>query len=151
MHPSREPCRAIAASQGVGRYMRHVLLCVGPDCCTAEQGNESWEYLKRRLKELNLAGAGGVYRTKVGCLKICQGGPTGVVYPDGSWYCGLTPENIEWVLQQHLLGGKPVEELIIGCNPLLLAKGGPSWDADDEGRRSSGGARAVNSEAPSGA
>lgn len=113
----------IARNMGVGGYRRHFFICVGPDCCSSEQGMASWEYLKRRLKELNLvAPAGPLYRTKVGCLRICIDGPTGVVYPEGIWYRHLTPGNIERVLQEHILGGCVVQELKIGENPLFAGE-----------------------------
>lgn len=85
---SDELC-AIADQRGVSAIRRHVFLCCDqtkPNCCTKEQGLASWDYLKKRLDELKLAGAGGIYRTKANCFRICQGGPICVVYPEGTWY-----------------------------------------------------------------
>lgn len=91
----------------------HIFLCCDqskPKCCSYEQGLESWEYLKKRLSELNL---NHVLRTKADCLRICTGGPIAVIYPDGIWYRACTPMVLEQIIQEHFIKGKPVEEFII--------------------------------------
>jgi (2Fe-2S) ferredoxin len=113
-----------AAKLGIGNYGRHVFLCTGPSCCTPEVGQAAWEALKLALKDSGLtAGPTGCQRSKVGCLRICCHGPTMVVYPEGTWYYGMTAENIPRFVRQHLVEGRPVEEWIFARNPLPLVTG----------------------------
>lgn len=115
--------RKAAENLGLSIYQRHIFLCADqtePKCCPREKTLISWNYLKGRLKDLGLTGARPlVYRTKANCLRVCLLGPIAVVYPDAIWYHSCTPEVLERIIQDHLIGGRVVREYAFARNEAM--------------------------------
>ena len=105
---------AAFAKNGLPTARRHLFLCAGPDCCTAQEGLATWEHLKTEIKRHQLP----AMRTKAACLRMCSEGPWLVVYPEGVWYSQVTPERFDRIRREHLEGGRPVEEWVRATHPL---------------------------------
>ena len=119
--PRAKPAQ-VAPLFGIGRLVRHILVCTGPSCCDPDDGARTWGHFKRRLASLGLTGhkddGPAVYRTRCDCLRMCADGPIVVVYPEGAWYQNVDSIAAERIVREHVVGGRVVEDLCFALNPL---------------------------------
>jgi (2Fe-2S) ferredoxin len=98
-------------------YERHIFFCTNcredGQSCEQYGASELRGYAKQRTKALGIAGKGGVRVNTAGCLDRCSEGPVAVVYPEGVWYTYVDHEDIDEIVEEHLLNGRVVERLKI--------------------------------------
>ncbi|MBT8128092.1 MAG: NAD(P)H-dependent oxidoreductase subunit E [Gammaproteobacteria bacterium] len=99
-------------------YQYHVFFCTnerqqGEQCCEQCNATAIRNYAKDRIKQLGLAGPGNVRINTAGCLDRCELGPVIVVYPEEVWYTYLDREDVDEIINEHLINGRVVRRLII--------------------------------------
>lgn len=102
----------------ISSYRRHLLVCTGPRCTQGGESQTLFDSLGDKFKAAGLhEGELRVKRSRVNCFAACKGGPVMCVQPDGVWYYDVTSKNMDRIIEQHLVGGKPVEELVFHRGP----------------------------------
>ncbi|MEO5573608.1 MAG: (2Fe-2S) ferredoxin domain-containing protein [Gammaproteobacteria bacterium] len=99
-------------------YRQHVFFCTnqredGATCCNNFGAQALRDYAKARIKALGLRGEGRVRINSAGCLDRCEEGPVIVVYPEGVWYTYVDKEDIDEIIDEHIINGRVVERLKI--------------------------------------
>lgn len=140
MSEHRVRLEKIASRLSIGGLQRHIFLCAeqkNPRCASYDETSAAWRELKSLTKTHDLAtappvwrgdftvdpgeveqGTGSVLRTKVDCLRVCEQGPIAVVYPDGVWYHSVAGAVLERIVEEHLVGGRVVEEYVFARDAL---------------------------------
>jgi (2Fe-2S) ferredoxin len=98
-------------------FQYHVFICLnqreGGAACGMDNGAEqAFDHMKSRVKKLNLNGMGKVRINRAGCLDRCNEGPVMVVYPQAVWYTFVDNDDIDEIIESHLVNGKVVERLL---------------------------------------
>jgi len=99
-------------------YERHILFCLnerksGEDCCSKHEAQAGFDRCKQLVRQAQLSGPGQVRVNKAGCLDRCAAGPVAVVYPEGVWYTYVDASDIDDIVNEHLIGGRVVERLLV--------------------------------------
>jgi (2Fe-2S) ferredoxin len=99
-------------------YKHHIFFCLnqrenGQASCADHDPQGAADHCKKAVKKLGLAGPGGVRVNKAGCLDRCAGGPVAVVYPEGVWYTFVDHNDIDEIVEEHLVNGRPVKRLML--------------------------------------
>ena len=112
----------ISQSLGLANIKKHIFICADqtkPKCCSKDESIKVWDYLNKRLSELNLGETEVFFRTKANCLRVCKNGPIMVIYPEGIWYHSVDERMIDKIIQDYIIGGKIVEANLLCLNNSL--------------------------------